>query len=791
MFAAALAALLPITLPEITLRPGMVISKSCRIRKSTFTLPSAAEPSRKGAIQIIGKNIVVDFQGATLAGSAPTAEPDTRKGTGISISGSGIVLKNANIRGYKVAIMATDVPQLKLENCDVSYNWRQHLLSTPEREDLADWMSYHQNEKDEWLRYGAGIYLKNCQKFEVKDCRATGGENGLMITDCNDGAIWNNDFSFMSAIGLGMYRSSGNKIMHNKFDWCVRGYSHGVYNRGQDSTGILIYEQSHKNIFAYNSATHGGDGFFLWAGQHTMDTGKGGCNDNLLYGNDFSHSPANAIEATFSRNKFVNNLLIDCWHGVWGGYSFDTLILGNTFGLNGEAIAIEHGQNNRIAENVFMGDTVAVMLWQNDRAPDPNWGYPKHRDTRNFGTKVVGNVFNQTADTVFELGSGEDIEIEGNDLWGVNRAFRYSGKQKNVRLTRNKIAATEMPAPPVGVTHSETQMLEPHSSPRKPWMTRGGNSIVANEPIGADYAKMFAHDWIPQRTNKSQSSVRPYWVQPMKGARSAFLPKGALRGRKYMIIDEWGPYDFRRPTLAIRDNGADEKVFEVLGPKGLATVSEAAGLSIEGISADGKTFRPISGRLAQIPVPSFIKVKMAKDADLRRLALIYRGEETVDYRGIRTAKGQPVRFGWSKFIPSFSWNVSWFGWDRSSVPDPHAKMPNLTEFSKVAKPLVSKSVASLDFASGGSPVAGVPDNHFLTLAEGELTVQPGEYEISVTADDGVRVWVDGKLVIDAWKYQGPTNYKKALKLGGKHQITVHHYEIDGYTALKFELAPKR
>jgi len=102
-----------------------------------------------------------------------------------------------------------------------------------------------------------------------------------------------------------------------------------VFTTGQDSAGILIYEQSNKNTFAYNSVTHGGDGFFLWAGQSTMDTAKGGCNDNVVYGNDFSHAPTNGIEATFSRNHFVNNLLRECWHGFWTGYSYDTLMSGN------------------------------------------------------------------------------------------------------------------------------------------------------------------------------------------------------------------------------------------------------------------------------------------------------------------------------------------------------------------------------------------------------------------------------------------------------------------------------
>ena len=136
--------------------------------------------------------------------------------------------------------------------------------------------------------------------------------------------IWNNTFSFLSGIGIGLYRASDSTIMHNRIDWCVRGYSHGFYNRGQDSAGLLMYEQSSNNVVAYNSVTHGGDGLFLWAGQTTMDTGQGGANDNLFYDNDFSHAPTNGIEATFSRNAFIGNRVEECWHGVWGGYSYDS-----------------------------------------------------------------------------------------------------------------------------------------------------------------------------------------------------------------------------------------------------------------------------------------------------------------------------------------------------------------------------------------------------------------------------------------------------------------------------------
>ncbi|NJN14463.1 MAG: hypothetical protein HC813_02190 [Planctomycetes bacterium] len=83
------------------------------------------------------------------------------------------------------------------------------------------------------------------------------------------------DASFNSGWGIALWRSSGNLVQGNRFDWCVRGYSHGIYDRGQDSAGILVFEQSSGNRFLWNSATHGGDGFFLYAGHETTHAREG------------------------------------------------------------------------------------------------------------------------------------------------------------------------------------------------------------------------------------------------------------------------------------------------------------------------------------------------------------------------------------------------------------------------------------------------------------------------------------------------------------------------------------
>ena len=82
----------------------------------------------------------------------------------------------------------------------------------------------------------------------------------------------------------------------------------------------------------------------------------------------------------------------------------------------------------------------------------------------------------------------------------------------------------------------------------------------------------------------------------------------------------------------------------------------------------------------------------------------------------------------------------------------------------------------------------MPNNYFATIATGRLTLPPGEYTLELTTDDGARVEVDGKRVIDEWHYQGPTSYTVKIK-GGTHNLKVEHFQIDGYAALKVVIRP--
>ena len=52
------------------------------------------------------------------------------------------------------------------------------------------------------------------------------------------------------------------------------------------------------------------------------------------------------------------------------------------------------------------------------------------------------------------------------------------------------------------------------------------------------------------------------------------------------------------------------------------------------------------------------------------------------------------------------------------------------------------------------------------------------------------MWIDEELVVDEWKYSGPTTYERVLRLGGTHRIRIEHFEIDGFAQLKFAIARK-
>ncbi|GAA2619908.1 hypothetical protein GCM10010399_58760 [Dactylosporangium fulvum] len=96
-------------------------------------------------------------------------------------------------------------------------------------------------------------------------------------------------------------------------------------------------------------------------------------------------------------------------------------------------------------------------------------------------------------------------------------------------------------------------------------------------------------------------------------------------------------------------------------------------------------------------------------------------------------------------------------------------------------PTVSRQEPEIDHDWGaGSPAAGVTPDHFVARWTGTLIFTQGEYDFTVTADDGVRLSVDGVRVIDKWIDQGPTSYTARVLLdSGPHNIVMDYYDNGG------------
>ncbi|GLZ28912.1 hypothetical protein Lesp02_11020 [Lentzea sp. NBRC 105346] len=80
----------------------------------------------------------------------------------------------------------------------------------------------------------------------------------------------------------------------------------------------------------------------------------------------------------------------------------------------------------------------------------------------------------------------------------------------------------------------------------------------------------------------------------------------------------------------------------------------------------------------------------------------------------------------------------------------------------------------------GSPGQPIGTDRFVAQWKRTLSLAPGEYDFTVTADDGVRLIIDGVRVIDKWLYQAPTTYTARVPMdGGPHTVVMEYFENGG------------
>ncbi|HEX3627362.1 MAG TPA: TIM-barrel domain-containing protein [Verrucomicrobiae bacterium] len=171
---------------------------------------------------------------------------------------------------------------------------------------------------------------------------------------------------------------------------------------------------------------------------------------------------------------------------------------------------------------------------------------------------------------------------------------------------------------------------------------------------------------------------------------------------------------------------------------------------------------------------------------LRRLDLYYpqyaesaREDEYLFGANILVA---PVLEGLQQIVPA-----TWF-----KTPDgaPGLQAEYFANEKLSGPPALTREDRNIDFVwSGSSPGAEIPREHFSARWTGTIELPAditNDIVLSTVEDDGVRVWIDGKLAIDAWGPHDSTtsNASHVLTPGKPHSLRIEYQQIEGNAVLQ-------
>lgn len=111
----------------------------------------------------------------------------------------------------------------------------------------------------------------------------------------------------------------------------------------------------------------------------------------------------------------------------------------------------------------------------------------------------------------------------------------------------------------------------------------------------------------------------------------------------------------------------------------------------------------------------------------------------------------------------------------------------------IGAPVLTRHDQAIDFEWGdNSPTPELPNDFFSVRWTGNQFFNTGKYKFITQTDDGVRLYIDGELIIDEWHDQGGTSHEVTLTLlEGNHDIKMEYYESGGgaMAKLNWELTP--
>jgi hypothetical protein len=375
-------------------------------------------------------------------------------------------------------------------------------------------------------------------------------------------------------------------------------------------------------------------------------------------------------------------------------------------------IAIEHGMKDTIAQNTFDGDKVAIELWSNPKIAK-SYGYVQTRDTRSVNNIVSDNSFINVR-KVLNVNHTDSLKIVSNKLSESIRPEELDSTVTHVTLTDN-----------------------------------GGLTVPGHK------------DYISGRL--------PNFISPVPRE----LPKNLPQGRKYIMMNEWGPYNFSYPIAWWQKTDSTGVMhFDMMGPAGEWKIVKA-----KGVSQQSATSGKFPGELT-------VKKDASGLTDID-IEFEYTGSAITSPFGVKYEAGYPYTFHYREFAIPYSWQMKWFAFDDTNDPLKHE-----AEFKKLinGEPVKTSTGKELHNVFGKNFGKNIARQKIATVSATEIDVPEATYKIGISASELVKLYVDDKLLIENWDpaklKNDEDNHKDGIiSLKGKHTIRIEQAQYGDYGML--------
>ena len=298
-------------------------------------------------------------------------------------------------------------------------------------------------------------------------------------------------------------------------------------------------------------------------------------------------------------------------------------------------------------------------------------------------------------------------------------------------------AAQATPTPPPPVTPEILGTPTPYGTPAEPVVA---TPTLAQEP------------WSPQPKHTAPFWEVSYWNNPSLSGEAVMM------GTDVNLDHDWGTGSPHSTVSADRFSARWKRYIDVAAGTYRFTATSDDGIRV---IVDG---RSIIDQWTDHPAQTF-----TGDVDLAA------GHHLVTVEYYENTGHATARASWAQVPATFhGWTGEYFDnrWLSGS-------------------PILTRDDATIDFDwDNGSPAAGIPSDGFSVRWTRTIHFEAGSYFFTAASDDGIRVTVDGRPVIDQWYDHPVRTFTGEISLtAGHHLVVVEYYENMGHASARVWWGP--